>query len=407
VKNPKHKKSKVKALKVKDPSTLMASFRRIWSLTQKEVKVLWNDRLAMVLLFLFPVSMILLATYGGTTSDTGPEGDVISMATSRFSVPKLGLLDLDNSEGFESEDLSQDFCGIFEEYETEGECILYRNYSRNQMEEMIGSGDINGYIVIEDGFEFNISTHFVAFFTVVFDAYDLFVLSDGIGLIDEIVDSFKEQYEFYGAIHIERQVVNLPEKAATLFSMCAYFYPILAFAMPVLIESQILINDIPKDRMILTPANKKEVLISKLLGGSFLCSSSAISMTFISLAVGLQTKVSMWTFLFIMESCVLVSIAIGLFISAISDTSLAGFQYSLLVFLVQEIVMVFVLNDLPLSFFPIFGTQELIERVILKGTPLLDVQNPLGIPYIYIIWAEWLIFTIGAYIAYNHKKGVI
>jgi hypothetical protein len=393
---------------IKDPSTLAASIRRILYLSKKELKVLWHDKLAMILLIAFAPSIIVLATFGGTTGDTGPEGDVIGMATSRFSVPNIGLADFDDSEGFGGEDLSAEFCSIFEAYEDNGDCVLFRGYSRNEMEQMIGKGEINVYVIIEDGFEYNISTHFVTFFTVVMDNFDIFSLSDIISLIDEVVEIFKNRYEFNGAIDIQREVVNLPEKAATLFSMCAYFFPILAFAMPILIQSQILINDVPKDRMVLTPANKREILSSKLIAGSILCSISAIEIALFSILVGLEVKSGFFIFFLIMETCVLTSVAMGMFISSISETSLAGFQFSLLAFLVQEIMILFVSPDsILLSFFPIFSTQELIDRVVLKGENLMAVTNSIGIPFILVMAIEWLVSVVLAAIIFNRRKSVI
>jgi len=116
-------------------SKAFKSLRRVWALTRKEMRVLTHDKLAMFLLIIFPISMILLATFGGATGTA--ESDRTAMSTERYSTPKIGLADFDHSEGYGGADLSEEFCAIFEEYERQGECVLFRGYSRNQMEKML------------------------------------------------------------------------------------------------------------------------------------------------------------------------------------------------------------------------------------------------------------------------------
>lgn len=379
------------------------SFRRIFRLTLKEMRVLISDKLAMFLLVIFPITMLLLANYG---SYTGTGGEVIS-ESARFGTPIIGIADFDNSEGLPDTDLSAELYAIFKEFETAGECLLHEGLTRNQYEQELGQGQINGYVILEDGFEFNISTHFVGMFTVVLDSYDIFITGDVVSLIDDIIEIFQDRFEIHGAIDIVIQEVNIPERAGTLVMMAPYFYPIMAYAMPILIVSQSLIGDIPKDRLLLTPTNKREIILAKLFGGAIICSSLPLIMTVMSVMFGLQIKVSIAMFFLVNEICTLVAVANGLFISSISDTTLAGFQYSLLTFIVQEVIMLFVTNVPLLSTFPLYTSQEILAKVVFKGDPLLSGKGLLQIPFFTMLLFECIISVILAYIVYKRKKTVI
>ncbi|MHA1585207.1 MAG: ABC transporter permease, partial [Promethearchaeota archaeon] len=374
-----------------------ATFFRIYSLTRKEMEVILNDKIALILLILFPISVILLANFNspnlsvsGSTSSSG--GMPI---LSQYSHPNIGFIDADNSKGYSSGDLSKDFAAIFHEYANKGEIYLYESYNRSQLEEMLGTGKINAYVIIDNGFEYNLSTHFVAMFTLVVDAYDTFVMQDVLTIVGNIVDEFKTTYNFSGAINISQTTINIPKKAALLRFMSPFFYPLIGFAMTLLIESQVLVNDIPKDRMILTPTKKGEILLSKFMGGSIVNSIIAIIIVLISLFLGLEIHQSAFAFFFVFETGVIIATSIGIFASSISKTTLAGFQYALLVIIVQEMLMLFITNNLVLSIFPLFCMQETYKWSILGGQPLFAIKNAIGIPYMLIIWIEVVLFYIG------------
>ena len=132
-------------------------------LTFKEIEILLNDKMAVVLLVIFPITIVLLTNFGGAaalnTCDEGLNSDM--PLELRFSTPIIGIIDADDSEGFGNADLSSEFLRVFHEFETKEECIIVEGYSRTELEYMIGSGEINGYVIIDNGFEYNVSIHMV------------------------------------------------------------------------------------------------------------------------------------------------------------------------------------------------------------------------------------------------------
>ncbi|MHA1721043.1 MAG: hypothetical protein DRO88_10705 [Promethearchaeia archaeon] len=392
-----------------DPKSIGAKLRRILMLTFKEIEILMNDKMAVVLLVIFPLTIVLLTNFGGSAAINtgGDEANGDMPLELRFSIPIIGIIDADNSEGFGNADLSHEFVEIFKEFETNGECIIKEGYSRNELEEMLGNGEINAYVIVDDGFEYNLSIHMVGMFTVVINSYDSFVLQDVIGVIDDIVANFQDKFDFHGAINLKTSTVNFSEKGQYLKQVTPFFFPLIGFAMTLLIETQTFVSDIPKDRMILTPAKKGEIVLSKFFGGIAVNSVVAVILVFLPLALGMEIQNSILIFFLVFESAVIIATTIGLFFSSISNTTLAGFQYALVIIIVQEILMLFINNNIFLSIFPLYSIQEIYRLSVIQGIPLFSTTNLLGIPYMLIIWAESAISLIFTYIVYKKKRSVI
>ncbi len=386
-----------------------AKFRRVLMLTFKEIEILLNDKAAIVLLVIFPIAIIFLTNFGGASAITGDmgEGSGDMPLELRFSIPIIGIIDADNSEGYGNADLSKEFVQIFQEFEIEEECIIVKGKSRTQLEEMIGNGEINAYIVIDDGFEYNISIHMVGMFTVIVGSYDTFVMQDVIGVINNVVSTFQDRFDFRGAINLQTSTVNFSEKGQFLKQVTPYFFPLIGFAMTLLIETQSFVSDIPKDRMVLTPAKKGEIVLSKFFGGVVVNSVVAVILVFLTLALGMEIQNSVLVFLLVFESAVIIATTVGLFFSSISSTTLAGFQYALVIIIVQEILMLFITNDLFLSLFPLYSIQEIYRLSVIQGASLFETTNEIGIPYILIIWAESVLSLLFTHIVFKKKRSMI
>lgn len=388
----------------------LASIRRVLNLSRKEIAVLMNDAVAIVLLIILPLSVVLLTAFvapGSGSNSSGDSGNLMSDFGIKYSTPIIGFIDSDHSDGYFNDDLSAGFGEILQVLEDEGECYITDQYTRNECEEQLGEGQMNGYILIEEGFEYNISTHFVAVFSVVVDSYDNFIMQDVLRVIDTAVALFKEQYGFSGAIQNNFHLVNVPDKAPALTNMSPFFFPLLVMAPPVLITSQCLIGDRPKDRMILTPAKKGEVISAKFLGGVAVNSLLAVVMTVSSLAFGMDTAVPGIMLFIALELNVIISVAFGIFLSSISKTTLQGFQYAILIVIVQELLMLFIKNDLFLSFFPLYSMQEMYRVGVMKTGNILGLTNSIGIPFLFYWLFECTLFVILGYLFYKRTKGAV
>lgn len=401
----------------KDPDTLKASLLRIIAHTKKEIKVLTHDKIAMILLILLPITLVLIVQFGAgsstalgssktTESNTGNNSSTSNIGSNIVSRPIIGIVDHDYSTGYNGYNLSEELIKTFQTYQAAGKCILYLDKSQAELDQMLGKGEIDAYIVIENMFEYNLSTHFVAYFDLYLDPFDHLSLPDITNLVSDCVSDFKAKFNFPGAIEEITTTVNVPEKALILYQISPVFFPLTIFSMTTLVVSQSLIGDIPKDRMILTPVNKKEIILGKLFGSIIITSGMVVILWGLSLSFGMSIRSNIFIYLFVLWSLNLVSTAIGLLISAVSKTSLAAFQFFILIFIYQAFLILFIKNKYIITFFPLQAAGQLIMQAVMEGMGLFQVGADF-IPYILILYGEFILFTILAYLVYRSKQSLI
>lgn len=380
----------------RSPDALISRITRILANTRKEIKILWNDRLAMFILFILPLAVVFSIYFSEAET-----GDIFA----RMQTPVIGILDEDSSVGYYNADLSEEFVKKFKEYEQKDELILYENYTKLQLEEKLGMGELHAYITIPEGFEFNISIHFVGYFNLVIDSYSQLVLRDVQSLIEEITQDFSEDFNFTGAIDQKIEYINVPQTATQLFQVSPLFFPMIIFGLTSLINSQSIVGDIPKDRMELTPTSKFEILMGKLFGSIVINSSMVLILWGLSVGLGIKIRGSLFIYFFILWLCSLVGISVGLFISSMANTQLAAFQIFVLAFISQVILILFIENKSILMLFPIWTTMRLIIEVSLQGINLLE--SGYLIPFVFTQLIEFFVSLIGASILYKFRRSLI
>jgi hypothetical protein len=152
-------------------NAIKRSLKRYWGLVLKELKVLINDKIAMLIAFALPVTVIiLLATQGQALVN---QMKSVERGTPPNDKPIIGVIDMDESS------LSQEFMALIQDYEDTGYCILYypqdtSSYeaSHNELLEKLGRNEIHAILIIPPLFELNLTTHFPAILNVVFDTID-------------------------------------------------------------------------------------------------------------------------------------------------------------------------------------------------------------------------------------------
>lgn len=378
------------------------SIFRIRGLYIKELKVLVKDIFAMFIIYALPVFLVLFL--GGVFGGNGTGGDdggggLASMMGGGLEIPAIGLIDNDNSEGFPNIDLSKIFVNKCMQYEVAEEVEIIESIDQTELEILLGQGIISAYIIIPEMFEYNLSIHFPAILVVVIDVLEISGLQASQAIIDVIIEDFKEENNFTGVFDYEITRANIPETGRQLFSGVALFFPMVIFAIASLTGAQLIVSDIPKDRLALTPANKFEIILSKLISLQTLMTSLILILLIFSYFLGLQIRGSVFDFFWILFLCALLGIIYGLFMSSIAREPLEALQLFIFVFLFQIIAVLFVQNELILSLLPLANTSLLIVSIALRG------QSPLS-EYIYYLiqFSECIIFFLAAYIFYKRKK---
>ncbi|MCK4238092.1 MAG: ABC transporter permease [Candidatus Lokiarchaeota archaeon] len=381
---------------------LTKSIYRIQGLYLKELRVLMKDIFAMLIIFALPIFLVLFlgGVFGGVgLGDDDAGRGLASMLGGGLEIPIIGLIDDDNSEGFPNVDLSKVFVNKCRQYEETGEVEIIESNNQTELEILLGKGVISAYIIIPEMFEYNLSIHFPAILFVVIDILELTKLQASQGIIDIIIEDFREENKFTGVFNYEITQANIPETGRQLFSGAPLFFPMVIFAIASLTGAQLIVSDIPKDRMALTPANKFEIIFSKLISLQTAMTLLIIILFIFSYFLGLQIRGSVFDFFWILFLCALLGVIYGLFMSSVAREPLEALQLFIFVFIFQIISVLFVQNELILSLLPLSNANYLIVSISLRG------QSPLSEPIYYLIqYSECIILFFAAYLFYRRRK---
>jgi hypothetical protein len=237
-------------------------FWRIRSMFLKELRLIQNDRFALLLVFVLP-GMIMGTMYFAINQGTFGQGMGQSTETSTNAI-SLGVVDIDTTDTFPSQDLSENFTWYLErspdflviEYQTEQEALdaLYDDL-------------VDAYAVIPYGFEGNITGDIPAFVDIHISSTNFDSQSTVFSAFSDVVEQFRYDHGWIkGEIAYERVGEFQPtgDRIASTFGVF-----LLVFAVFIAVSAtaaQAIVGDIPLNRMLLTPATKLEAILAKVLG---------------------------------------------------------------------------------------------------------------------------------------------
>jgi len=338
---------------------LINPVRRYSSLVEKELRILLKDKMAMIITFSIPIIVVIILLMDSSaqliSDDTSQMGGVF-----QSEIPRIGLIDLDNSDGFVDRDLSKELIQVFLNKEELGQCELFQTSNSSILEEMIGLGDIHSFIIIPQLFEFNISIHLPAILTFVVDSIDTLQFQASQMLVDSIINEFKSepQNNFHGVFNIEEHNVNLYEENQIFYASMSLLIPLVLFCLGCLISSQSIVSDIPKDRMVLTPTNKFEMMAAKVTANFVVQSGVVLILVGSCFVIPLQIGSTWGEFILICAILSLNSVLLGVGISAIAKTSLSAFQFYIFLVIFQFVAFYFVVDPTILNLLPIYNGNE-------------------------------------------------
>ena len=349
--------------------------KRYFSLVEKELRVLLKDKIAMIISYLIPIIVIIILSMDSSaqliSDDTSQMGGIM-----QSEIPKIGLIDLDDSDGFVDRDLSIELVQVFLGREESDQCEIFQTSNSSILEEMIGLGEIHAFIVIPPLFEFNLSIHLPVILTFVVDSIDTLQFQASQLLVESIINEFKSEPEnnFHGVFNIEEHNVNLYEENQIFYASISLLIPLLLFCIGCLISSQSIVSDIPKDRMVLTPTNKFEMMAAKVTANFLIQFGVVLILVGSCFIIPLNIGSSWGEFLLIGAILSLNSVLLGVALSAIAKTPLSAFQLYIFLLIFQFVALFFVEDPAILNLLPIYNGNELITQVVLRGDSLWSAR---------------------------------
>ncbi len=339
----------------------LLNLKRVWGLTLKEAAILLRDKPAMVIIFAIPTVLIITITYG--------------QQTGYFEPPRIAVVDLDNSEGFPDVDMSREFVKTALEFHTREEISLRISNNLSYLYTLLGVGQLDSIIYIPNGFEYNLSIGYPTIIEIQIDANNLLLYQFAQEKVDEVVQEFKDKFNIHGIFNPEVELYLRPENATRLFDIAPFFFPWTLFSIGTAIACQVIVSDIPKHRMALTPTNKFEISLGKIAGIQLLLSGLCLEMVFLSYLFGFQSLSTPVTYYLVLWIVSLAGVTLGFMLSSFAKTPLAALQFFIFFFLLQAIVIFFIPWEDILYIFPVYNGQFLMLNTVIRGQSLQGLYH--------------------------------
>jgi ABC-2 type transport system permease protein len=353
-------------------------------MVMKELRLIIKDKVALLLIFLLPAVLIGMLWYVtdassmggldlGSTTDMGGGGDDGNETISENAL-KLGIVDLDTTSGYYGgEDLSENLTAF---YEMMANVTMYNTTA--DAYRALYDQEIEAYIVIPDGFEYNLTENYPTYIEVHYDGNDLLGSASIQGVIQAGTILFRVSKLWIRSEVFPGMVIEFTPEGGYLESVFGGFIVIFSSYLGIAMTSaQSIVGDEPLRRMLLTPTNRLEVIVAKVLGyviiGFF---QSLLLVTLWVLAFDLSLNTSFFALVIIMSLSSLTGSATGILISAVAGTRLQANQMFLFVLFGTLILSGFFLDVGVLDrILPMNQGLNLLIDTAFKGLNLLEVLD--------------------------------
>ena len=234
---------------------------RIWSMFLKEIRLIQNDRYALLLIFVLPAMIMGTMWLALEQRNLTPIPDSEGKSEDALII---GFVDDDPTHTYPSQDLSENFTWYLQNspdfiiimYETEEEALL-----------ALYQDKVDAYAIIPYGFEGNITNNIPSFVEVHISSTDFDSQAAVFSAFNDVVIQFRNDH---GWINHEVRMNQVREWEPTGNYFAATFGVFLLvfsiFIATSATAAQAIVGDVPLSRMLLTPATKMEAIIAKVIG---------------------------------------------------------------------------------------------------------------------------------------------
>ncbi len=353
-------------------------FKRISAVILKEIRSLLNDRVAIAVLFLIPITLVLILG--------------LSQPNLELYRTRIWIIDYDESDKSNefittmnssrlATGLGRDIpaniyvSGQMAPIQPEiGENERYGVVSEELANEMIATSYLDAYIIIHSGFETAIANNGKANISIYLDAIDYTnMLVSDLTILLGLTEVQLQNLIFESDVYAFPEFRPATQGISILTAAAPYFIPLMLFFTMQLISTQSIVGDVPLKRLLNTSLMRGEVIVGKVISymifGIFQILISILMLNIFSIPIN-----CLWSNLFIIlllnSTC---GICMGVFISCISKTRLMASQIFLLFFFVIYITQNFVRNIFLLMLNPLEQSRIAYEALVFRG---LDLKDP-------------------------------
>jgi hypothetical protein len=362
----------------------------------KELKLIQNDKFALLLIFILP-TMIMATMYIAVN----PSPLTVIPETGKSpDASRIGVVDLDPTNTFPSQDLSANFTWyltnspdfIVEMFEEEVDALDALYFDR-----------VKAYIVIPYGFEGNITGDIPAFVDIHMSSTDFDSQMSITGTFSGVVHEFRtdhgwSQREIATDMVSEFQPPGGGGFEATFGVFMIVFAVFIAVAAT---AAQAIVGDIPLNRMLLTPATKMEAVLAKV-GAYFVV--GMLQTQFLLILWQVLFEINAWGVYHILNFVLALmsfsGASLGVLISTVVTTRLQANQSFLFLLFGSTIVGTgFMDVGLVDDYFPLNLGRVMMTDTAFKGVDILEFVDEIN-----IIVIMSLIFMLLAWFIFVRKK---
>ena len=340
------------------------SMARTSAQIRKEIDWFIHDKLSLTILFGLPL-IILGLVGGGAFTVTNVAG-----------TPRVFILDLDQTEYslayINSFRNSTFFSMDVKDNWHEPELVSYENCTT-----MILTDSLDAYVIIPINFTSQLLNNRSTSINLTID-YD----SETGGLVPTYFRNghivYQSEFQVFNSEIVYEPTFRPDEEFTFIKITLPIIIPLLLFVCANLVASQSIVGDEPLKRILLTPARKIEIVISKFSAYAIM----GVILAFASLVLlNVILKIEFYSFLstFVIIAAVpIFGVSYGVLFSCLSTSKLQAAQLSLFSFIFQFVFLIFIRVDPLVKLIPVEIIRETFTLVAFRGVPFTKLWLQMG-----------------------------
>lgn len=369
----------------------MVSLKRIYKLIIKELHWLKSDKRALFMAILLPP--LIMAAFSSMAILSGGEaslgGSTINVAIVTYDDISYGYTYPNGTTVQLTENTwALKFVQTMENSPLTEVKFIY-NISENvygmlSAREDLAHKRIDAIISIPAEFSEAIALEFPAIIEVIPDGSDIMTLPKTMNNLQQVLTDFQQSNNITPYFQIETHIEFSSGGGNQMLGlMSSLSVPFLIIGATLILTLLVVVKESPLSRLLMTPAKRSEILISKYITYSAVMVFQIFLIFIVNTIIGLEVAGPLLDFFVAMLLVGFYGITFGILISTISSSEIQANQYFLGIFLVSVLVsgmFIPVENMAPwlqgLAYiFPLASAVPLLSNISLKGLSLTQGPN--------------------------------
>ncbi len=387
-----------------------ASFFRFLKQIKKEFKLLWTDKFNILLALVLPPAIILLIAFTATASSEINPVDciVISYDSNSFINPN------NLTESFEANYTLPYVQAVNQSIylnPIEPESLFYNAseeiYAMDKARDYLKAGIISIIIVLPIDFSEMLFLGMPGMIECIVDGSNMLKIQDNLNAVLDSVKIFTSENNLTPQfVFQEIEVLSIPSNFNSAFnSIVVFILPLFSFGLAMVLTILVVVKEKPIARLLLTPVQRFEILLSKYVTYSTILSIQTALIIGTSLFQGLYCVGNLLDLFIAMFMLGFTGVGLGLFVSCFSKTKTEANQFFFMFFIVIIVLsgLFIPIDAMPLYLrifawiLPLSHANPMIMGILTKGNSVF------GFDFYWLVGIGTFLF-ISSFIIFQRKQ---